>query len=203
MAKLKVFRTAIGFHDAYVAAPSRKAALAAWGSDKDLFARGAAEEVTDPDLAAEALAQPGTVIKRLRGTAAEQLASLPTKRARAVAPRVEDEPSPVRPRRSTRSAAKAKPAGEPRAAPPPPSPPPPPPPTPKPSRDALDEAEAALSRAKAEQADALAEIARREAALARERRMLERDAADATRRLLRQRDAAAAAYEDAMRRWRG
>ena len=198
MAKLKVFRTAIGFHDAYVAAPSRKAALAAWGSDKDLFARGAAEEVTDPDLAAEALAQPGTVIKRLRGTAAEQLASLPPKRARAVTPRVEDEPSPVRPRKSTRSAAKAKPAGEPRAAPPPPPPRPP-----KPSRDALDEAEAALSRAKAEQADALAEIARREAALARERRMLERDAADATRRLLRQRDSAAAAYEDAMRRWRG
>jgi hypothetical protein len=30
MAKLKVFRTPIGFHDAYVAAPSKKAALAAW-----------------------------------------------------------------------------------------------------------------------------------------------------------------------------
>ncbi len=31
--KLKVFRTPAGFHDAYVAAPSRKAALAAWGAD--------------------------------------------------------------------------------------------------------------------------------------------------------------------------
>jgi hypothetical protein len=29
-AKLKVFRTPIGFHDAYVAAPSQKAALEAW-----------------------------------------------------------------------------------------------------------------------------------------------------------------------------
>jgi hypothetical protein len=41
--KLKVYRTAAGFHDAYVAAPSQKAALAAWGSDHDLFARGGAE----------------------------------------------------------------------------------------------------------------------------------------------------------------
>ena len=37
MAKLKVFRTAIGFHDAYVASPSRAAALRAWGADTDLF----------------------------------------------------------------------------------------------------------------------------------------------------------------------
>lgn len=29
--KLKVYRTPIGFHDAYVAAPSQKAALKAWG----------------------------------------------------------------------------------------------------------------------------------------------------------------------------
>ena len=36
--KLQVFRTAIGFDDALVAAPSRKAALTAWGAEKDLFA---------------------------------------------------------------------------------------------------------------------------------------------------------------------
>ena len=40
MAKLKVFRTPIGFHDAYVAAPSRAAALRAWGADTDLFSTG-------------------------------------------------------------------------------------------------------------------------------------------------------------------
>ena len=77
--KLKVFRTPIGFHDAYVAATSRKAALAAWGSDADLFARGAAEEVTDPALMADALARPGEVVRHSRGTAAEQLASVPDK----------------------------------------------------------------------------------------------------------------------------
>ena len=48
--KLKVFRTSAGFDDAYVAAPSRKAALAAWGADADLFARGVAEEVSDTTL---------------------------------------------------------------------------------------------------------------------------------------------------------
>lgn len=75
--KLKVFRTPIGFHDAYVAAPSRKAALEAWGSDSDLFARGIAEPVTDPELAREPLQNPGQVIRRLRGTEAEQIAALP------------------------------------------------------------------------------------------------------------------------------
>jgi hypothetical protein len=41
--KLKVYRTPIGFHDAYVAAPSKKAALEASGSDANLFVRGIAE----------------------------------------------------------------------------------------------------------------------------------------------------------------
>ena len=87
---LKVFRTPIGFHDAYVAAPSRKAALAAWGADKDLFARGVAEVVTDPALTAEPLTHPGTVVKRLRGTAAEQIdaagVAAPAKQAARVKP---------------------------------------------------------------------------------------------------------------------
>ena len=77
MARLKVFRTPIGFHDAYVAAPSRKAALAAWGADVDLFARAAAEEVTDPALMSAPLAAPGSVIRVVRGTAEEHLAALP------------------------------------------------------------------------------------------------------------------------------
>ena len=54
--KLKVFRTPIGFHDAYVATPTKKAALEAWGTDANLFARGTAEEVTDPKLTAAPLA---------------------------------------------------------------------------------------------------------------------------------------------------
>lgn len=71
MPKLKVYRTPIGFHDAYVAAPSQKAALKAWGTEKNLFARGAAELVTDPELIKQPLASPGEVIKRPRGSAAE------------------------------------------------------------------------------------------------------------------------------------
>ncbi|HEX4693675.1 hypothetical protein [Sphingomonas sp.] len=101
MAKLKVFRTPIGFHDAYVAAPSRKAALEAWGSDKNLFARGMAEVVTDPALTKEPLAEPGKVIKRSRGSDEEQLAALgpskgagakKTKPAKPAAPRPSREP---------------------------------------------------------------------------------------------------------------
>ena len=73
MRKLKVFRTPIGFHDAYVAAPSMKAALAAWGADSNLFAQGIAEAVTDPKLMKEPLANPGEVIRRARGSAGEHL----------------------------------------------------------------------------------------------------------------------------------
>jgi len=85
--KLKVFRTTIGFHDAYVAAPSQKAALAAWGSDHNLFATGAAEQVSDAALTAEPLAKPGEVIKKVRGSVGEHLAALtetsrPRRRAR-------------------------------------------------------------------------------------------------------------------------
>jgi len=83
---LKVYRTAIGFHDAYVATPTKKAALEAWGADRDLFASGRAELVTDPELTKAPLAQPGTVLKVLRGNAAEQFAALdkaPPRRGRA------------------------------------------------------------------------------------------------------------------------
>jgi len=91
---LKVFRTAIGFHDAYVAAPTMKAALAAWGADRNLFASGRAEIVTDAKLTRAPLADPGKVIKVLRGTEAEQFAALekaaprraPAKRAGADPP---------------------------------------------------------------------------------------------------------------------
>jgi len=74
--RLKVFRTTIGFHDAYVAAPSRKAALAAWGATKDLFAMEAAEEVTDTELMEEPLAHPSQVIQKVRGSLEQQLDAL-------------------------------------------------------------------------------------------------------------------------------
>jgi hypothetical protein len=88
--KLKVFRTSTGFHDAYVAAPSRKAALAAWGADADLFARGVAEEVTDAKLMKQPLARPGAIVRLSRGDLPAHLKALPKK------PRGAKAPEPVR-----------------------------------------------------------------------------------------------------------
>jgi hypothetical protein len=85
--KLKVFRMPIGFEDAYVAAPSRKAALEAWGAEHDQFARGVAEEVTDPKLTKGPLARPGEVIRKSRGDLASQLKALPPRpKAKAAKP---------------------------------------------------------------------------------------------------------------------
>ena len=97
--KLKVFRTPIGFNDAYVAAPSRKAALEAWGADANIFAQGIAEEVTDPKLTEEPLARPGEVIRRLRGSHDEHVAALgkegPKSKAKAKeAPKPKAKPKP-------------------------------------------------------------------------------------------------------------
>ncbi|WBH17642.1 hypothetical protein [Sphingomonas radiodurans] len=100
MAKLKVYRTPAGFYDAYVAAPSQKAALAAWGSDANLFTRGLAEIVSDPELTAEPLANPGAVIRRMRTAEDEPEAAPTTKRpgkaAAAPAPKRKPKPKPSR-----------------------------------------------------------------------------------------------------------
>lgn len=90
--KLKVFRTPTGFHDAYVAAPSRKAALEAWGADADLFARGTAEQVTDPKLTAEPLNHPGEVIRVSRGDLQAQLKALGPRRKPAAKKKGEAKP---------------------------------------------------------------------------------------------------------------
>lgn len=191
--KLKVYRTVAGFHDAYVAAPSQKAALKAWGSDRDLFARGVAEQVTDPALTAEPLAAPGTVVKRSRGTSAEQIAALP-------------DPQPDTPERDAST-------GKARAKPPSPgsakakskSTPKPPPrakPDPKPSGTALDAAEETLAAVKADYAGRARALAAREAALTRERRAFDRDRAAALDAAQTARDDAQARYDTALRAWR-
>src|SRR4051794_30850602 len=77
---LKVFRTPVGFYDAVVAAPSQKAALAAWGTTTNLFASGDACAVGDPALQSEALAHPGEVIKKPRGDVAAMLGPKPLRR---------------------------------------------------------------------------------------------------------------------------
>jgi len=168
--KLKVFRTAIGFHDAYVAAPSRKAALEAWGTDKDLFARGVAEEVTDPALAKAALAKPGEVVRVSRGGAREQIAALGKARAPARRAKAPDAPSlPVKP------------------------------PARRPSRAALDKAEAALERLRAQQEAARAALAERQAR--DERKLVDAQRKEGERtsaRLAKARES----YEAAMEAWR-
>ncbi|HEV2568201.1 hypothetical protein [Sphingomonas sp.] len=166
-AKLKVYRTPIGFHDAYVAAPSQKAALKAWGADANLFARGVAEQVDDPELVKEPLARPGEVIRKLRGGLEDHLKALPT--------------DPKQP----------KPASKPKAKAPPPS------------RAKLQAAEQALADAQASQAEQLAEMKRREEALAKERRALEDRHATEQARLEQALDKERQAYDRAVARWQG
>lgn len=66
--RLKVYATRIGFHDVIVAAPSQKAALAAWDVRENLFANDAASVAEDPAAVEAALAAPGTVLRRAAGT---------------------------------------------------------------------------------------------------------------------------------------
>jgi outer membrane biosynthesis protein TonB len=197
--KLKVYRTPVGFHDAYVAAPSQKAALAAWGIDRNLFALGMAEVVTDPVLSEEPLSKPGTVIKLLRGNAAEEIAALPPDpppRPGGSQARPEDRPTAPEPRRDTR---KAKPTPKPTRKP---KPKPEPEPEPRPSRSVLEEAEETLSRAKARQGAESKELAEQEAELARRRRALTKAHAAELARLERARDRADDAYAAAIEAWR-
>lgn len=175
---LKVYRTPIGFHDAYVAAASQAAALRAWGTDTNLFARGMAEVVDDPKLTAAPLASPGEVIKVARGTAAEHLAALPSAKAKT----------------NERAAEKPAATGRPKA---------PPPPKPRPSRDTLDAAEAALAELEESHRAERRDLERRETELRRERAALE-EAQDVARRELEAvRERAERAYRDAVEQWRG
>lgn len=177
---LKVFRTPIGFHDAYVAAASQKAALEAWGSDTNLFAQKSAEIVTDPALTAEPLAKPGVVIKRMRGTKAEQLAALGPDMPR------------LRPTRAAADREATKP--EPKAAKPKPKP--------RPDRSALDKAEQALADLESRQADEQKQLREKEAELARLRRELDKKHRVETQDAEDAREKIEADYDEAMRVWR-
>lgn len=172
---LKVFRTPIGFHDAYVAATSRKAALEAWGAAKDLFASDSAELVTDPKLTAAPLAAPGEVIKLPRGTLDEHLrAARPSapKRARSAPPK--GEPAPQKQ----------------------------PKPKPRPSRTGLDRAEAEVEAFEAQAAGERAELDRREAELLAQRKALNAELRREGDRLDARLERARETYEAAMERWR-
>jgi hypothetical protein len=216
--KLKVFRTPIGFHDAYVAVPSQKAALEAWGADSNLFAQGIAEVVTDAALAEAALARPGEVIRVARGSAEEHVRALgdaPKSRVRKVAANdaaeLEEESGP-----RSRSGVTGK-RGDNRPSPGPsparrrgrkeePSPQPPPASgrgSRKPGRGDVDKAEAALAEAEDAHREALERIRAEQEAFDRRRRELEqgyREQLDAlSARLERARDE----YRRAMAEWAG
>jgi hypothetical protein len=153
---LKVYRTPIGFHDVYIAAPSQKAALEAWGADANLFARDIAEIVTDSSLTKEPLANPGFVIRK--APAAKVSKAEPTDRA-------------AKPRQ------------------------------PRPSRDAIEQAEQALSEAEARHGDEKRTLAEREKQLADDRRKLELAQQKEFDRLQRSFDRAKAEYQEALRDW--
>jgi hypothetical protein len=182
---LKVYRTSTGFHDAYVAAPSQKAALEAWGSDANLFARGMAELVTDEDLSREPLANPGKIIRKLRGTAEEQIAALPPSAPATKAVRGRTDPEPrSRPPKTRRTA-------------------PAPPKAPRPDRAPLDAARKALENADLEFVNARRQWATRQAELERERRSLEREHDKQIAALQRELDQIEADYGRAIKKWRG
>ncbi len=66
--KLKVFQAQFGFYDTVVAAPSRAAALRAWGVNQNLFASGEAKLTTDEAAVAAATAHPETPLRRAVGS---------------------------------------------------------------------------------------------------------------------------------------
>ena len=175
--KLKVFRTAIGFHDAYVAAPSRAAALTAWGADGNLFAQGIAEEVTEAKLMKAPLARPGEVVRVARGSVAEHVKALGKVRGKR------DAPTPRSP-----AASRPLPRGERGKGA-------------RPKREAVDTAERALTREEARHSAALDAIQAAQAKLEERKRDVERDHRDKRAALSEAVERARADYAAAMAKW--
>jgi len=171
--KLKVFRTPTGFHDAYVAAPSRKAALEAWGATADLFARGSAEEITDARLMAEPLKHPGEVIRVSRGDLKAQI--------KALGPRKTAKPAKAADKPEARKVVRSAP----------------------PKRDKVDRAEAALAQARTEQAGEVAAVEKEREALERKLAALKAKHVKAISRLEERLDKAHADYRAALGKWSG
>jgi hypothetical protein len=88
---LKTFFTSIGFFDLAVTAPSMKAALEAWGAQRNLFHQGLAWETDDAAIIKATMAKPGVVMKRAVGTKGtfQEKAELPTELPASAANRTE------------------------------------------------------------------------------------------------------------------
>ncbi len=102
--KLKVFQAQFGFYDTVVAAPSRAAALRAWGTRQDLFASGEARQTSDEAAVAAAIAHPGTPLRRAIGSA-EPFTLEPTS-----LPKVPDAPKKAAAKPAAKPVRKAPPA---------------------------------------------------------------------------------------------
>ena len=172
--KLKVFRTPIGFHDAYVAAPSMKAALEAWGSSTNLFSQGAAELVTDPKLTKAPLARPGEVVRVARGSEGEHFKALGNTKKK---PKKEGGPGI----KSGRTAEKKR--GR------------------RPSSAAVERAEAALARVEARHREGLEKLRAEAAAIDKKRRELERKQRGERERLMSELDEEREKFRSAMEEW--
>jgi len=184
MAKLKVFRTPIGFHDAYVAAPSQKAALAAWGADADLFARGIAEKVDDAELTRDPLSKPGQVIRVKRGTDAEHFQALPKRSSSPSQRGGHREPSPKKTASSKAETAKPTKVYRPR-----------------PNRAPVERAEAAIEDAETLHREALKALEKRERALKEERKRLASAHERTLGKLTAARDDALTSYHRRLEEW--
>jgi hypothetical protein len=66
--KLKSYVTSMGFFDLAIAAPSMKAALAAWGAHSNLFHQGIAKQTDDPEVVAVTVSKPGVILRRPVGS---------------------------------------------------------------------------------------------------------------------------------------
>jgi hypothetical protein len=144
--KLKVFQAQIGFYDTVVAAPSRPAALRAWGLRQDLFASGHAKVAEDPVVIEAARAHPEIPLKRAVGSTdafAVEAAHLPD---------IPEAPSKSRKRPKPQPPTKTTPAQK-------------PPPKPAADRRDLDAAEARLLALENARQDQEAEFADRMARL--------------------------------------
>lgn len=144
--QLKVFRTHLGFYDTIVAAPSQKAALAAWGVHQNLFHEGMASITTDSDMRKAALDRPGTVLARMFGSRDAFTVSKPTPQAKHL-------PKESKPRKATkgREVKSSKPSTK-RV----------------PDREAIEAARAHLKQVEREQIRKLARLTEQQRELARE-----------------------------------
>jgi hypothetical protein len=200
---LKVFQAHLGFYDTAVAAPSRAAALKAWGSRQNLFREGVASETKDAQAVTAALAKPGVVLRRPVGTNApfSENPDLPN------VPKLPKKAPPAKTQAKSVPPPKPPPRHEPpqlRLVPSPPKPQPvvKPQPAPRPqvSRAPVDAAEKALADIKREEQRALATIEKRKAALDEEARQLRAGFRERRERCEKKLSDARKAYQQALTR---